>query len=69
MKALFTDNQNENTLVIGLEPNNRISIMIDGEVHELDYEEAVEFYGQFGKYLNQQEQNIKKQLPWWRRVL
>lgn len=69
MKALFTDKENETDLIIGLEPNNRIKLLLGQEVHELEYEEAMEFYGQFGKYMYQQEQNIKKQLPWWRRVL
>lgn len=69
MKVLFTDVENETDLVVGLEPSNKISVIINNNIHELDYQESINLLTQLSRYVHEQEHNIKKQLPWWRRFL
>jgi hypothetical protein len=71
MKSLFKDSENESVLELGVEDNNRLSIIMEDNVGiivhlELAMEEAIVLQGEINKYLEQIKAKHRSQLPWWK---
>jgi hypothetical protein len=69
MKSLFKDPENESVLELGIEDNNKLSIIMEDNsdylIHlELDLQEALVLQGEINKYLEQIKANHRSQLPW-----
>jgi hypothetical protein len=73
MKSLFKDPENESVLELGIENNNKLSIIMEDNsdylIHlELDLQEAIVFQYEVSKYLEQIKAKHRAQLPWHKQL-
>lgn len=66
MKAIFED-ENDQDVTIGIEPNYRITFCSRG-IPELDLKEAYKLQSFLGSCIREMEEEQRKQLPLWKRL-
>jgi hypothetical protein len=74
MKVLFVDNENETSLTVGVENNNKLTVNTsdqypnNGFVVEIDLAEAYKLQRQLSEFIREMEEAERKKLPWHKRL-
>jgi hypothetical protein len=73
MKVLFVDNENESSLILGIENNGKLSFHTEsltgkGCICEINLTEAYKLQRQLSEFIREMEETERKKLPWQKRL-
>jgi hypothetical protein len=74
MKVLFEDSENETSLTVGVENNNKLTVNTsdqypsNGFVVEINLTEAYKLQRQLSEFIREMEETERKKLPWHKRL-
>jgi hypothetical protein len=74
MKVLFEDSENESSLTVGVENNNKLTVNTsdqypsNGFVVEIDLTESYKLQRQLSEFIREMEETERKKLPWHKRL-